>query len=231
MINKAKRRVQQFIQINIMMAKQDNKGIVYVLTNSAMPGLVKIGMTTRESIDTRMKELYSTGVPVPFDCEYACEVKASDCAKIEKALHTAFKPNRINDNREFFQIKPEQATAILELFDRKDITTEVNAEIENDLTPEDKVAGEKIKSARRPPMNYREMGLHTGVKLTFVKDSSVQVTISGDKKVSYNGEELSLTAVTKRLLGITHAPQPTAYWEYEGKNLRDIYDETYSLEE
>ena len=28
------------------MAKQDsNKGIVYVLTNSAMPGLVKIGMT------------------------------------------------------------------------------------------------------------------------------------------------------------------------------------------
>lgn len=214
------------------MAKQDNnKGIVYVLTNSAMPGLVKIGMTTRESIDTRMKELYSTGVPVPFDCEYACEVKASDCAKIEKALHTAFKPNRINDNREFFQIKPEQATAILELFDRKDITTEVNAEIENDLTPEDKVAGEKIKSSRRPPMNYREMGLHTGFKLTFVKDSSVQVVISGDKKVSYNGEELSLTAVTKKLLGITHALQPTAYWEYEGKNLRDIYDETYSLEE
>ena len=195
------------------MAKQDsNKGIVYVLTNSAMPGLVKIGMTTRESIDTRMKELYSTGVPVPFDCEYACEVKASDCAKIEKALHTAFKPNRINDNREFFQIKPEQATAILELFDRKDITTEVNAEIENDLTPEDKVAGEKIKSSRRPPMNYREMGLHTGIKLTFVKDSSVQVTISGDKKVLYNGEEFSLTAVTKRLLGITHALQPTSYW-------------------
>ena len=39
------------------MEKQGNKGIVYVLTNSAMPGLVKIGMTTRESIDTRMKEL------------------------------------------------------------------------------------------------------------------------------------------------------------------------------
>ncbi|MGL5228180.1 MAG: GIY-YIG nuclease family protein [Bacteroidales bacterium] len=213
------------------MAKQDNKGIIYVLTNSTMPGLVKIGMTTRESIDTRMKELYSTGVPVPFDCEYACEVKVSDCAKIEKALHTAFKPNRINDNREFFQIKPEQATAILELFDRKDITTEVNAEIENNLTPEDKVAGEKRKSSRRPPMNYREMGISTGAKLTFVKDSSVQVAISGDKKVLYNSEELSLTAVTKKLLGITHALQPTAYWEYEGKNLRDIYDETYSIED
>ena len=214
------------------MAKQDNnKGIVYVLTNSAMPGLVKIGMTTRESIDTRMKELYSTGVPVPFDCVYACEVKASDCAKIEKALHKAFEPNRINANREFFSIKSEQATAILELFDRTDITNEVTAEIENDLTPEDKVAGEKIKSTRRPPMNYREMGINVGSKLVFVKDPSIQVIISGDKKVSYNGEELSLTAVTKKLLGITHALQPTAYWEYEGKNLRDIYDETYSLEE
>ena len=214
------------------MAKQDNnKGIVYVLTNSAMPGLVKIGMTTRESIDTRMKELYSTGVPVPFDCVYACEVKASDCATIEKALRKAFEPNRINANREFFSIKSEQATAILELFDRKDITNEVTAEIENDLTPEDKVAGEKIKSTRRPPMNYREMGINVGSKLVFVKDPSIQVIISGDKKVSYNGEELSLTAVTKKLLGITHALQPTAYWEYEGKNLRDIYDETYSLEE
>lgn len=31
-----------------------------------MPGLVKIGMTTREDMDSRMRELYSTGVPVPI---------------------------------------------------------------------------------------------------------------------------------------------------------------------
>lgn len=131
--------------------KKDKIGIVYVLTNSTMPGLVKIGMTTRESIDARMKELYSTGVPVPFDCVYACEVKVSDCAKIEKALHKAFEPNRVNANREFFSIKAEQATAILELFNRKDITSEVTAEIENDLTPEDKVAGEKNKVRSSSP--------------------------------------------------------------------------------
>ena len=89
-----------------------DKGIVYVLTNPAMPGLVKIGMTSRLDIDARMKELYSTGVPVPFECAYACEVKSSDCAKIEKALHKAFEPNRINANREFFSIKSEQAIAI-----------------------------------------------------------------------------------------------------------------------
>ncbi|WP_300702124.1 GIY-YIG nuclease family protein [Bacteroides sp.] len=213
------------------MAKQDSKGIVYVLTNSAMPGLVKIGMTTRESIDTRMKELYSTGVPVPFYCVYACEVKVSDCAKIEKALHKAFEPNRINANREFFNIKAEQATAILELFDRKDITSEVTAEIENDLTPEDKAAGEKIKTNRRPPLNFREMGIQPNSVLTFVNDPSVCVTVIADKKVSYNDNEISLTAITKQLLGLDYAVQPIKYWVYDGKNLRDIYDETYSLEE
>lgn len=213
------------------MEKLRNKGIVYVLTNSAMPGLVKIGMTTRDSIDARMKELYSTGVPVPFVCKYACEVKASDCAKIEKALHTAFDPNRINANREFFELESKQVIAILELFNRKDITGEVTAEIENDLTADDKVASEKIKSARRPAMNYREMGIMPGAVLSYVKDRSITVRVVSDKKVNFQEEETSLTAVTKQLLGIERPIQPTPYWEYEGKNLRDIYDETYTLED
>lgn len=106
-------------------------------------------MTTREDINTRMKELYSIGVPMLFECEYACKVEVSDCLKIEQALHDAFKPRRINVNREFFSIKPEQATAILKLLNRRDITTEMTAEIENDLKPSDKIAIKKIKTDRR----------------------------------------------------------------------------------
>lgn len=74
-------------------------GIVYLLTNPVMPGLVKIGMTGQEDIDKRMKELYTTGIPVPFECQYACRVEKSDCGKIEKALHVAFAPQRVNVNR------------------------------------------------------------------------------------------------------------------------------------
>ena len=67
-------------------------GIVYLLTNPVMPGLVKIGMTTQEDIDKRMKELYTTGVPVPFECQFACKVKKTDCAKIEKATRSRTLP-------------------------------------------------------------------------------------------------------------------------------------------
>jgi len=42
--------------------------IVYLLTNPAMPGLIKIGRTTRKDIKARMRELYTTGVPLPFEC-------------------------------------------------------------------------------------------------------------------------------------------------------------------
>jgi hypothetical protein len=40
--------------------------VVYVLTNEAMPGLVKIGLTT-DSLESRILQLSSaTGVPLPF---------------------------------------------------------------------------------------------------------------------------------------------------------------------
>ena len=209
----------------------NNFGIVYVLTNPSMPGLVKIGMTTRDNLDTRMRELYGTGVPVPFECAYACKVKTSDCTKIEKALHTAFAPNRINANREFFQIKTEQAKAILELFNKEDITQEITEEIDNDLTSEDKSASAKINSSRRPPLNYFEMGMKKGDILVFTKNPNITIEVIDEKKVLYQEQIYSLTGITKKLLDISHAIQPTGYWSYDNKNLRDIYDETYTLEE
>jgi len=58
-------------------------GIVYVLTNPAMPGMVKIGKTGRD-VEIRLSDLYTTGVPLPFECEYA--VRVQDMDKVEKGL-------------------------------------------------------------------------------------------------------------------------------------------------
>ena len=205
-------------------------GIVYLLTNTYMPGLVKIGMTTKKEIDQRMRELYTTGVPAPFECQFACQVKKSDCAKIEKALHTAFSPSRVNPNREFFRIQVEQAKAILELFHHEDVTDEVTAEIENDLTEEDKAASRKGQM-HRPALNFMQMGMQKGDILVWKEDSNITISVFTERSVLYNGKEFALSALTRDLKGYKYYVAPGSYWLYKDRLLSEIYDETYPLDE
>ena len=201
-----------------------NNQIVYVLTNEAMPNLVKIGKTTRSDVKTRMSELYSSGVPYQFECVYAVEV--NDCSTVEKALHVAFNPNRVNPKREFFSIDPEQAIAILKLLGTKDVTPLLNSNLNSNVSATELEAVKQAKK-KKPNINYFEMGLEKGTLMSFANDSEITVTIASEKKVIYNEEEISLTRVTKELLELDYAVQPTKYWLVDGKNLRDIWRKTY----
>ena len=205
-------------------------GIVYLLTNPVMPGLVKIGMTAQEDIEKRMRELYTTGVPVPFECQFACKVKKGDCGKIEKALHTAFAPQRVNANREFFRIQVEQAKSILELFHHTDVTEEVSDEIENDLTDDDKAATKKAR-LHRPPLNFFEMGMKKGDVLQWKDDPSVTLSVYTERTVIFEGKEMAISAVTRDLKGSKWYVAPGSYWLYNERLLSEIYDETYPVED
>ncbi len=118
--------------------------IVYVLTNPAMPGIVKIGMTNASDVQKRMGELYSTGVPLPFDCAIAREIEDRNAAEIETALHTAFGPHRINNSREFFQLDPEQVEVLLRVMPGKDVTP-LDTDQAAGLTPDDREASSAFK--------------------------------------------------------------------------------------
>lgn len=205
-------------------------GIVYLLTNPVMPGLVKIGMTAQKDIEKRMRELYTTGVPVPFECQFACKVKKGDCVKIEKALHAAFAPQRVNANREFFRIQVEQAKSILELFHHTDVTEEVSDEIENDLTDDDKAATKKAR-LHRPPLNFFEMGMKKGDVLQWKDDPSVTLSVYTERTVIFEGKEMAISAVTRDLKGSKWYVAPGSYWLYNERLLSEIYDETYPIED
>jgi len=199
-------------------------GIVYVLTNPAMPGLIKIGRTSLEDARGRLGQLYSTGVPLPFTLEFACRVQNTE--EVENALHQAFSPNRVNPRREFFSIEPQQAIAILKLLHTEEATEEI-AKLADVSTPEEKSA-EAAFIARRPPLNFLEMGIPVGSNLISTEDESI-ATVLGTRRVKYQDEEMSLTAATKVALGITYDLSPVPYWRFNGKSLRDIYNETYPL--
>ena len=87
-------------------------GWVYVLTNAAMPDLVKIGMTGRNPA-TRAAELTAaTGVPAPFVIAWSRAV--SDCAAVEASVHRLLDNRRVSGNREFFRCDVATARQVIE---------------------------------------------------------------------------------------------------------------------
>ena len=202
-------------------------GIVYVLKNPAFPNLVKIGITTRDEVKVRMSELYTTGVPLPFECVYAGKV--DDPKTVEVALHHAFSNSRVNPSREFFDIDESQAIAILKLITNEDVTPIVSDELEK-VDEVSKKASKKYAKSRRPPQNFVEMGIAIGETLTNV-DGQHTCIIAEEKKVNYNGKIMSLTRLTRKIKGLNHDIQPAPHWFYNGISVKEIYDDTYDFED
>ena len=89
-------------------------GYVYILTNpSFKEDWVKIGKSSRP-VDIRSKELDNTAVPLPF--EIYATLKTAKYSEVERAVHQtidSLTDLRIRQNREFFNITPNEALNIL----------------------------------------------------------------------------------------------------------------------
>jgi len=85
--------------------KKRPKGSVYILSNPSLPGMVKIGMTSRKDASIRVEELNrATGIPTKFKIEYTHP--SPDPYLLEQQLHEYFKRQRVNSRREFFTVTP-----------------------------------------------------------------------------------------------------------------------------
>ena len=162
--------------------------IIYILTNEAMTGYVKVGRTST-SLEQRIRELNSsTSVPLPFTAFYACTVK--DAAFVEHQLHDAFDNNRINPRREFFQISPERVVSALKL-----------AEIEN-VTPkkdfveshEDQQALNQVRAEMRAKFNFKMVDIPVGAELVFSRDENIKAKVVDNKSIDFNNQTTSLSA-------------------------------------
>jgi hypothetical protein len=81
-------------------------GFVYVMTNKAYPGKVKIG-ESGFLVEDRAKELYTTGVLHPFIVEFrvlSCKRKQLE-AEVKKKLSG----RRVNKGREFYEVTVKEA--------------------------------------------------------------------------------------------------------------------------
>ena len=123
-------------------------GIVYVLTNAAFDGYVKIGKTT--NLEQRLRSLDNTSVPLPFRCVYAVEV--DDEAEVERRLHQTFADNRTRITREFFEVDAQRVISAMKLTRGKDVTPK-------DDIAEDEEGLKAIEKAARKPSEQNAAGL------------------------------------------------------------------------
>ncbi len=191
--------------------------IIYVLVNEAMPGLVKVGMTTSDDVSLRVAQISAaTGVPLPFECYFAAEVK--DAARTERLLHQLFSENRVNPKREFFRVEPERVILAISIGDFKDVTPGEAVAADR----EEQEALDKVK-ARRPRIRLDALGITPGDTLTFSRDESVTAVVQPGGKVVVGGELLSLSAAALKVLHALGYKTPAAsgseYWMFAGELL------------
>ena len=80
------------------------RGWIYIITNEAMPGLIKIGFSTKDPV-LRASELDNTGIPYPYIVVY--DALVMDPRTTEQNIHRLFQ-DRLEE-KEWFRCSIESA--------------------------------------------------------------------------------------------------------------------------
>lgn len=124
------------------------KGWVYVISNKAMDGIIKVGHSTKDP-ELRAQELNHTGSPHPYVVEY--EMLIEEPYRVEQAVHKVL--YQFLEGKEWFRCTPEQAVAaikqvagdkqILENFKRTNRQKAEELRIEKEKQEKQKVLSEE----------------------------------------------------------------------------------------
>lgn len=207
------------------------KGYIYIFKNPSFKGWVKIGYADdwKERLDDLNR---SSAVPLAFNAYATYEVNEK---LTDKALHSVLdllRPDmRSRDRvkgrervREFFAIPAEDAYKILEAIAKISGTSDRlhRIEMDEEAKAEEKYSDEIKEEFRRGPFNFKECGIKPGSKIRYTKDKSIEAIVVDERRVQYKDETMSVSALAKLLMNITHSIQGTKYFEYEGENLDEL---------
>ena len=82
-----------------------------------------------------------------------------------------------------------------------------------------------IAKQKREKFEFAKIGIPVGSELEFIHDRSIKVTVADEKRrVFYNGEEWTLSALAKVLLKRNSEVQGTLHFSYRGETISDLRD-------
>lgn len=130
------------------------RGWVYIITNNAMPGLLKVGYSTKDP-KLRANELNNTGSPHPYFVEY--DVLVINPREVELKVHGELR-NRA-EGKEWFRCSINDAIEAVRVVTEGRRILEVTNEQHCDV---------KKKSLNKAPIQYRDSsycyGCHALIK-------------------------------------------------------------------
>lgn len=77
--------------------------------------------------------------------------------------------------------------AILKLLEVEDITRQTEQAVESEVTPADKQSAQNLKDARRPQMDFHDLGIPKGSNLCS-KNGQSEATFAGARTVDFCGD-------------------------------------------
>ena len=202
------------------------KGYIYIMTNPCLHDMVKIGYAT--DVEERRKQLSTTALPTDYEiyATYETPGKLED-KKLHKLIDNLNPDLRVSKNREFFIMAPDDAYSLLEAIATISGTRDKlkKANEEETLAEQDMLTDGADRRRPRPAINFAKCNIPVGSELVYIEDPSVKVIVVSERKVQYNDEITSLSAIAQKLKGWKAIAGPH-FFTYQGKKICDIAEET-----
>ena len=197
-----------------------------MLTNDAMPDYIKIGFTAAEEVETRIKQLDSTGLPLPFRLHACLEI--DNAQQLERLAHDVFSSHRSRPNREFFLMEAETAVRYLLAIALNDSTAHWIAADQRMIDETGQTVSEaNVLKPKQTRFTFDSAGVPVGAVVVFVRDPSFEATVVGDSEVEFEGQRTKLSPLARLLFerigqaNASGAYQGPAYFSYEDEILSE----------
>ncbi len=78
-----------------------------------------------------------------------------------------------------------------------------------------------------PNVDFCEIGIPVGSTLEFKGKGDHFCTVLNRHHVEFDGKKWMISSLTQELLGLERPVRGIDYWQFDGRDLKDIYEETY----
>ena len=211
----------------------EKQGVIYILTNPSFPEYVKIGYA--DDIDKRLQQLNrSECIPFAFRVYATYEVNSrlsdlkihSIIDKLNPNLRSIENFNGHKRVREFYAMSAEDAYSILEAIaeihgcsDKLKLATMSEDDKAAEETAEE-IATETQEKAEN--FSFSKCQIPIGAEIEYYDNPAIKCKVVSDRKVEYQGKEMSLTAAAKIISGKKYSIAGPKFFKYKSEWLNDI---------